>query len=124
MFYRILADLVLIVYFASFIFALFGAFGVLKWRRLMGFHLPVALWSAGVMLTGWFFPLSPLEHWLRLKAGVAVDKIGWVEQYLTPLFYATPFSRHFQIGLGAVILVVNGVIYSWVLWRRPTSRNR
>ncbi|BBO85832.1 hypothetical protein DSCO28_63980 [Desulfosarcina ovata subsp. sediminis] len=124
MVYRILADLVLIVYFAAVIFALFGAFGVLQWRRLIVFHVPVALWSACGMLTGCFFPLAPLEHGLRLKAGMAIDKIGVVEQYLTPLLYPTPLSRHFQFLLGAVVLVVNGVIYSWILWRRPKPRNR
>jgi len=123
MVYRLLADLVLIAYFAAVIFALFGGFGVLKWRRLIKFHVPVALGSAGMMLTGWFFPLTPLEHGLRLKAGMAVDKIGIVEQYLTPFFYPTPFSRHFQILLGTVVFVVNGVIYTWIFRRRPTPRN-
>lgn len=119
MLYRTLADMVLVVHVGLVIFALFGAFGVLKWRCLTVFHLPVALWSMAVMLTGGLDPLNPLEHWLRLNAGVAVEKMGVIEQYLTPLFFPTPLNRRFQIILGIIILIVNGAIYAWVYWRAP-----
>ena len=111
--------MVLVVHVGLVIFALFGAFGVLKWRCLTVFHLPVALWSMVVMLTGGLDPLNPLEHWLRLNAGVAVEKMGVIEQYLTPLFFPTPLNRRFQIILGIIILIVNGAIYAWVYWRAP-----
>ena len=113
MFYRIGADLVLLVHIAVVIFALLGAGGVFKWRWVAMLHLPVMLWVAVMMLTGGLGPLALLEHALRLRAGPAVEKMGWVEQILTPFFYPTPLTRNFQILLGAVILLVNGVVYSW-----------
>ena len=124
MFYRMSADLILIIHLIVVIFALFGAFGVLKWRRLIRFHVPVALWSLVMMLSGGLDPLNPLEHWLRLKAGIAVEKIGLIEQYLTPLLYPTPLNRQYQIILGTVILAINIIIYSWVFWRLPKASNQ
>ena len=124
MLYRMLADLVLIIHIAFFVFALFGAWGVLQWPRLKRFHVLITLWSMAVLFTGGLDPLIPLEHGLRLKAGIAVEKIGWIEQYLTPLFFPTPLNRRFQIIAGIIILAVNAAIYAWVYWRSEKIRTR
>jgi hypothetical protein len=117
MVYRVLADLVLIIHIVFFLFALMGAWGVVQWPRLKRFHVPITLWSMAVLFTGGLDPLNPLEHGLRLKAGIAAQKIGWVEQYLTPLFFPTPLNRRFQIIAGMIILAVNAAIYAWIHWR-------
>ena len=117
MVYRVLANLVLIVHFAFVIFVVFGAFLVLKWRRLAWIHVPAFLWGAIIEIAGWICPLTYLEHWLQIKSGIAVEKIGFVEQYLTPLLYPTPLMRPFQIILGSIVLGMNGLIYAWILWR-------
>ena len=122
MVYRVLADLVLIVWVMVYLFALLGALGVIKWRRLMGLHIPIAFGCALAMLSGMLFPLAPLAHWLRLQAGIATHKIGIVEQYLSPLLYPTPLTRKFQIMAGAVLLVANGGLYGWAFWRRHKQK--
>ena len=124
MVFRISADLVLILYLAFVGFALSGAFGVLKWPRLIGLHAPIAAWTTIAMLTGSLFPLNLFEHALRLKSGMAGDKIGRVEQYLSPLFYPTPLTRHFQTVLGIVMLSLNAVVYSWLFWLYFKRRGR
>lgn len=118
MLYRYLADLVLVLHFAFVVFVVLGALLVVRWQRLAWIHVPLALWGAVVEFTGWMCPLTPLEHWLRLKAGMAVEKIGFVEQYLVPLLYPTPLTRPMQMVLGAIVLGVNLVIYGWVVKRR------
>jgi len=115
--YRTFADLVVIVHFAFVVFAVFGGFLVLKWRRLALVHVPAFLWGAIIEIAGWICPLTHLEYWLQVKSGVAVEKIGFVEQYLLPLLYPTPLTRPLQIILGSIVLVLNGLIYAWVLWR-------
>ncbi|MBW2195574.1 MAG: DUF2784 domain-containing protein [Deltaproteobacteria bacterium] len=120
--YRTLGDFVLIAHFAFVVFVVFGALMVLKWPRLAWIHIPSALWAAVVECAGWLCPLTPLEHWLRVKAGMSVEKLGFVEQYLLPLLYPTPLTRPIQITLGAIVLGVNGLIYTWVLWRYFKNR--
>ena len=122
MVYRTLADFVLIVHFAFVVFAVFGAFLVVRWHWLVWIHVPLALWAVVVECTGWFCPLTPLEHWLRTKSGVAVQDIGFVEQYLLPLLYPAALTRRLQIVLGAIVLGMNGLVYSSVLWRHLRVR--
>jgi hypothetical protein len=118
MLYRYLADLVLVIHFAFVVFAVLGAWLVLKWRRLAWIHIPFSLWAAIVEFTGCMCPLTPLDHWLRLQGGIAVERLGFVEQYLLPLLYPTPLTRPLQLVLGAMVLGVNVLIYAWILRRR------
>jgi hypothetical protein len=122
MVYRTLADFVLIVHFAFVVFAVFGAFLVVRWHWLVWIHVPLALWAVVVEFTGWFCPLTPLEHWLRTKSGVAVQDIGFVEEYLLPLLYPAALTRWLQVVLGGIVLGMNGLIYSWALRRHLRVR--
>jgi len=115
MLYRYLADLVLVLHLAFVLFALLGACLVLRWQRLAWTHVPLALWAVIVEFTGWMCPLTPLEHWLRLKGGIPVAKLGFVEQYLFPLLYPPPLTRGFQMILGAMVLAINVLMYAWIL---------
>lgn len=115
MLYPAFADLVLIVHFAFVLFSVLGGFLVLKWHRVAWIHVPAALWAVVVEFTGWICPLTPLEHWLRLKSGAAIQELGFVERYLVPLLYPTPLTRGFQVILGAIVLGVNVGIYVWIL---------
>ena len=122
MIYRYLADVVLVLHFAFVVFAVLGALLVLRWQRMAWIHIPLALWAVIVEFTGWICPLTPLEHWLRLKGGIAVEKLGFVEQYLLPLLYPSPLTRPLQLVLGAIVLGVNVLIYAWILRRRLRGR--
>jgi hypothetical protein len=122
MVYRTLADFVLIVHFAFVVFAVFGAFLVVRWHWLVWIHVPLALWAVVVEFTGWHCPLTPIEHWLRTKSGVPVQDIGFVEEYLLPLLYPAALTRGLQVVLGSIVLGMNGLIYSWVLRRHLRVR--
>ena len=87
MLYSLTADLVVILHFGFILFALFGGFLVLKWRRLVWVHLPAVIWGSLVELVGWYCPLTPLEQSLRRLAGEGGYNGGFIEYYLVPLIY-------------------------------------
>lgn len=118
----ILADLVVLLHLAFILFVLFGGLLVLRWRRLMWMHLPVVAWGAAIEFVGWVCPLTPLENRLRAAAGDAGYGGGFIEHYLIPLIYPADLTRELQWLLGAVVLVINAVVYWRVL--RGRSKNR
>jgi len=120
--YRLLADIVLILHAGFVAFVMLGALLVLRWPRLAWVHVPVALWGAGIEFLGGICPLTPLEnHWRRL-AGELGYPGGFVEHYFVSVLYPDGLTRRLQLVLGALVLVVNGAIYAWVLWRRRSDR--
>ena len=69
MWYRIGADLVLLLHLTFVLFVVTGGLLLLKWPRLAWLHLPAAIWGAIVEYTGWICPLTPIENTLRALAG-------------------------------------------------------
>jgi hypothetical protein len=75
--FRVLADLVVIIHFAFVIFVVVGGWFVLKWRRVIFFHLPAAIWGALIEFVGWICPLTPLEIACEIRAArVAIRVIS------------------------------------------------
>ena len=120
--YRLLADLVLVLHAGFVAFVMLGALLVLRWPRVAWVHVPVALWGAGIEFTGRICPLTPLEnHWRRL-AGELGYPGGFVEHYIVSALYPDGLTQRVQFGLGVLVLLVNGTVYAWVLWRRRNCR--
>jgi len=117
MLYRVFADLVVVVHLAFVLFAVLGAFLVLRWKRCAWIHVPCVLWAALIEFAGWVCPLTPLENWLRERAGAIAYQSGFVEHYILPLLYPAVLTRPLQIVLGLFVLGVNLGIYGWVLYR-------
>jgi len=120
MIYRALADFVLLLHMAFVLFAALGGLLAFKWRRVVWFHIPAALWAALIEFVGWECPLTPLENWLRRQGGEAGYQTGFIERYLLPLIYPAPFPRSMHVVLGLLVMGVNLAIY-WRLWRRSAS---
>ena len=122
--YRLLADLVVVVHLGFVVFVVVGGFLVVRWGWVAWLHLPSALWGALIEFFGWVCPLTPLEGWLRSRAGEAGYEGGFVEHYLLPILYPGELTREIQIVLGAGVVVVNLVAYAWVLSRRRPRPGR
>ncbi len=118
--YSLLADLVVVLHAAFVAFVLFGGLLVLRWPRALWLHLPAALWGALVECTGWFCPLTPLENWLRLKAGGTGYEEDFLQQYLLRLLYPDGLTRGTQLLLGTVVLFTNVMVYGR-LWLRKAG---
>jgi len=124
MWYRLLADAVLIVHLAFIVFVALGGLLVLHWPRLAWVHLPAIAWGAWIEFSGWICPLTPLEIGLRARGGETTYTGGFIEHYITRLIYPEGLDRRHQIVLGALVLVVNAGIYAWLLWRRRRLQPR
>ncbi|MGQ0667235.1 MAG: DUF2784 domain-containing protein [Nitrospiraceae bacterium] len=116
MFYRLSADLVLLLHLGFVLFVLLGGFLLMKWSRLMWLHLLAVAWGAWVEFSGGICPLTPLENWLRTQAGEAGYAGDFVIRYLSSILYPDTLTHDLQVAFGALVLVVNLVIYGW-LWR-------
>ncbi len=120
--YRLLADLVLGLHFLFVLFVVLGGLLVLRWPRLAWVHLPVAAYGALIELVGWVCPLTPLEKSLRDRAGGAGYEGGFIEHYILPVLYPEGLTKTVQLALGMLVIVVNLLVYGWVLRRRAAER--
>ena len=115
--YRALADLVVGFHFSLSCFIILGGLLVLRWPRLMKWHLPCVAWGALVEFTGWTCPLTPLENWLRRRGGGIGYEGDFVERYIIPILYPRDLTRTVQIVVGLLVVLVNVAVY-WILWKR------
>lgn len=121
MLWGILAEVVLVLHGAFILFAVVGGLLALRWRWLVLLHVPCAVWAALVVTAGWICPLTPLEQWLRLRAGDEGYTGSFIEHYLILLIYPPGLTRTVQVLLGLGVVAINLGIYGW-LWRRQVSR--
>lgn len=117
MLYRIAADGLVLFHLLFILFVLFGGLLVLKWRPLIWWHLPAAAWGVSVEVFHLICPLTEWENRMRLAAGQTGYGGGFIEHYVWPVIYPAGLTPAIQLGLGAVVLVINVGVYFRV-WRR------
>ena len=118
MWYRLLADLLVLLHFAFVLFVVLGGLLVLRHPRLAWAHLPAAAWGATIEFTGWICPLTPWEQSLRRLGGQAGYTGGFVEYYVLPVLYPAGLTASIQLALGVFVVLANVAIYGVVLSRR------
>ena len=116
-----LADLVMLIHAAFVVFVALGALLAFRWPRVAWVQVPCALYGAAIELVGWVCPLTPLERRLRTAAGAEGYGGGFIEHYVGGLLYPANWTR-IHVFLGVAVLVVNGAVYGWLLWRRARRR--
>ena len=116
MIYRYAADAVLLLHLAFIVFAVFGGLLIVWWRGVLFLHLPALVWGVFVELTGRICPLTSLENTFRIKAGTAGYSESFVEHYLLGVIYPDGLTREIQYVLGALVAVINFVIYLWLFY--------
>lgn len=121
MWYRVAADVVLVVHFAFVVFVVLGGLLVLRWPRVAWVHVPFAIYGAAIEFAGFVCPLTPFEVWLRRQGGEAGYEGGFVEHYITAALYPAGLTREIQVALGVAVLAINAVVY-WIWWRRRRAR--
>ncbi len=118
MFYRFLADAVVLFHFFFVGFVIFGGIFVLRWHKAAWFHLPAAAWGVFIEWSGLLCPLTFLENNLRDRGGIGAYQGGFVDHYIMPVLYPDGLTRDTQFALGAVILLINVTIYLIAFTRR------
>ncbi|MBU4261414.1 MAG: DUF2784 domain-containing protein [Proteobacteria bacterium] len=115
MFFRLAADLLVIIHLLFIIFVITGGFLVLKWPRMKYLHIPAAMWGALIEFQGWICPLTPLEQHLRRSGGQFAYSGGFVEHYVEPIVYPAGLTREMQILFGIAVVAINLLAYGWLL---------
>lgn len=118
MLYRLAADALLVVHLLFIVFVLLGGLLLLRWRVLAVVHLPAMAWGAATEFFSLPCPLTDWENALLRAAGESGYSGGFIEHYLWPLIYPAGLTPGIQVWLGALVLLVNALIYLWVLGRR------
>jgi len=119
--YRILADLVVLAHFGFIVFVLLGGLLAFRWQWIPWLHVPALAWGGFVELTGRICPLTPLENSLRRAGGLTDYSQSFIERYVVPVVYPEELTQELQVLMGSFLIVLNILIYAYVVWRR---RNR
>ncbi|MDH5514307.1 MAG: DUF2784 domain-containing protein [Gammaproteobacteria bacterium] len=112
------ADLLVLLHLAFIVFVVLGGLLVWRWWRVVFLHLPASVWGVLLEFNGWQCPLTPLEQQLRIAAGEAGYSGSFIAYYLLPVIYPAGLTPGFQMALGAGALLINLVIYGWLLLRK------
>ncbi len=122
MLYGILADIVVLLHFLFILFVILGALLALCWRWSPLIHVPAVIWGAYISFYGVACPLTPLEKQLRGHAGELGYSGGFIEHYIIPLIYPAGLEAGHQLILGMLAVLINIVLYGYVIRRRWHQR--
>lgn len=120
--YSLLADAVVVVHFLFIAFVVGGGLLVLRRPGLAFLHLPAVAWGAGIEFTGGICPLTPLENHLRFLGGQSAYSGDFVARYLLPVIYPSNLTAATQYILGALVIVINLIIYTLALRRHSSHK--
>ncbi len=127
--YQLLADAVLLIHFGVVLFVVGGLAAVvagnrLGWRWVNGwwFRLAHLAGIAVVAVQAWlgqYCPLTTLESWLRVRAGLPTHGQSFVEHWLQRLIYFEAPLWVFTVAYTVFALLV---VLAW--WRFPPQCRR
>ncbi len=117
MIYLILANILLVLHFLFIFFVVIGSLFVFYKRWLIWIHIPAVLYGVLIEFSGWICPLTPLENHFRILAGQSGYLHSFVQQYLLKIIYPGGLTRHDQVIIGSVLLIVNLFIYLLIFRR-------
>lgn len=116
------ADLVVVLHVAFIVFAALGAFIALRWRWVLFLHVPALAWATWIGISGSICPLTPLENYLRSRAGESGYESGFIEHYILPVLYPIGLTQQTQWVLTTALIVVNVVAYKLLIRRNQHAR--
>jgi hypothetical protein len=119
--YALLADGLVVLHLGFILFVFLGGLLVLRWTKAAWAHIPAFIWGVLIEWFGWICPLTPLENWLRARAGVGGYSEGFIDHYIVPIVYPPGLTRETQWWIGGAVLFLNALVYAAV-WRRRRRR--
>ena len=122
LFYRTLADGVLLIHFAFVLFVVAGGILVHYRPKLARVHLPCVAWGALIEFCGWICPLTPLENYLRYRGAAGNYDESFLAHYLLSILYPQMLTLQIQIALGVIVLWINAMVYG-LIWYRLKTQN-
>ena len=113
--YELAANLILIIHFVFIIFVVFGALLFFVVKKIVFIHIPALIWGSYIELTHSICPLTYLENWFLNKANLTIYSEGFIQNYIVPIVYPADLTKDLQIYLGITLIVVNIIIYGFIL---------
>lgn len=115
MFYKILADFILIFHLLFILFVLLGGLLAFKKPKVIWLHIPVFIWGVLISIFRWVCPLTPLETYLRLNAGQEGYEGGFISHYIIPIIYPDDFGPVMGMYYAIIVIACNVIIYSLLI---------
>jgi hypothetical protein len=110
--YRVLTELAVIVHLLFILFVIFGGVTARRRRWLTFVHLTAVAWGVYAELSpGIVCPLTAIENYFALRAGLSTYEDDFVTRYLVPVIYQDEIGPALQYLLVALVLAVNVLAY-------------
>ena len=119
--YEIAANLILLVHLIFIIFVVLGGLLFFASSKIIFIHIPALIWGIYIELTSSTCPLTYLENWFLHKANLTTYSEGFIQNYLVPIVYPMSLTKDLQIYLGIVLIVVNMIIYVFIISKLKKS---
>ena len=113
--YLVLAGLTFLVHVAFVGYVIGGGLLARGRPKLAIAHLLAVAWGVYISLANEVCPLTPLENWFLQRAGDAGYEGGFLEHYVVPVLYPGALTPRIQRLLGGGVVLVNVIVYAWVL---------
>ena len=111
-FYSALATFVLFLHALFILWVVLGAFVTHSRPILRSLHIASLVWGILTELLPWPCPLTMLENWFEVKAGVEPYHGGFLLHYLDKLVYPE-VSAPVLTFAGVFVCVLNLALYGW-----------
>ena len=115
--WRMLARFVATVHVLYVVFVVLGALLVLVWRPFIWVHLAAVAWAVATMGFDLGCPLTPWEKNAWVKGGRVPYDEGFLQHHVLRTRFDASHSRRNHALLGVFVLVLNAVVY-WFILRR------
>ena len=105
MFFRLVADLVVVAHFTFIMFIAAGGMLAWRWPRLVWVHLPAFVYGAAIIGIGFTCPLTPLEKYFRRLGGESPYQGGFIDHYIKGDLYPAHLNALAQSLVAAAVVV-------------------
>ena len=114
MFYKILADFVVLVHLVWILFLIFGALLGIRKKAIKYAHLSGLLFAIVIQIFGWYCPLTHLEFWLRSRHNPSLAyAASFIIHYVERLVYLEISE------MGVLLATIGlGIFNSWLYLRK------
>jgi hypothetical protein len=116
--WRAIARLVAAAHVSYTLFVVFGSILVLLFPRLMWLHVAAVFWAGVTLMFDLGCPLTPWEKQAWIKGGVEPYEEGFLQHHVLRTRFDPANARRNHAILGAAAIVLNAIVYYFILSRR------
>ncbi len=118
--YKWAAEGIVLLHFLWIVFVVTGAFFLWRTRRWKCVHLAAVLYSLAIEIWAWICPLTYLEQWLWVRAGIESYEGSFITHYLEKIIYLGA-PQWLLVSAVALLLIVTVYLYFFRSYQDVTS---